>query len=144
MKKLLSLLLVIGSAALMTGCATGPSYSQFKASIPALARDDGRIYFYRTAELGAAVQPDVHLNDQVIGTAAPDGFFYVDRPPGNYKVETATEVERTLSLTLDKGQTRYVRFDVSLGFLVGHVYPVLVEDATGESEIANCYYTGPK
>ena len=144
MKNLLSLMLVVGSAVLMTGCATGPSYGQLKATIPPPAQDDGRIYFYRTAALGAAVQPDVHLNDQVIGTTVPGGFFYVDRPPGDYKVETATEVERTLSLTLDKGQTRYVRFDVSLGFFVGHVYPVLVDDTIAESEITDCHYTGTK
>ncbi len=144
MKKLLGLLLIAGTGVLMAGCATGPRFSQLKASIPPVAQDDGRIYFYRISGLGAAVQPDVNLNGEVVGTEAPSGFFYVDRPPGDYKVVTATEVERTLSLTLDKGQTRYVRFDVSLGFFVGHVYPVLVEDAVGKNEIADCHYTGHK
>jgi hypothetical protein len=144
MKKLLSLLLIIGSAAFMSGCATGPKYSQVKASIPVLAPDNGRIYFYRTAVMGAAIQPSVKLNDQVVGTAKPGGFFYVDRPAGDYKVETSTEVKRELSLTLDNGQSRYIRLEISLGFFAGHVYPVLVEDATGESEIENCSYTGSK
>lgn len=144
MKKLLPLFLVVCNAVLMAGCATGPSFSQLKASIRPLAQDNGRIYFYRISGLGAAIQPSVNLNGQDVGTAAPGGFFYVDRPPGDYRVVTTTEVERTLSLTLDKGQTRYVRFDVSFGFFVGHVYPVLVEGAVGESEIADCHYTGPK
>jgi len=144
MKKLFNLLLITGSALFMTGCATGPKYSQVKTSFPILAEDNGRIYFYRTAVLGAAIQPSVKLNDEVIGTAKPGGFFYVDRPPGDYKVATSTEVKRELSLTLDKGQSRYVRLDISLGFFAGHVYPVLVEDATGESEIVNCSYTGSK
>jgi hypothetical protein len=144
MKKLLSLLLIIGCAALVTGCATGPKYSQVKASIPTVAQDNGRIYFYRTAVMGSAVQPSVKLNGQVVGTAKPGGFFYVDRLAGDYKVETSTEVKRELSLTLDKGQSRYVRLDISMGFFAGHVYPVLVEDAIGEKEIMDCSYTGSK
>jgi hypothetical protein len=128
----------------MTGCATGSKYSQMKASIPALAQDNGRIYFYRIAELGAAVQPAVKLNGEEVGTAKPDGFFYVDRPPGNYTVETSTEVKRELSLNLDKNQIRYIRLNVSMGFFVGHIYSELVEDAVGENEISDCYYTGSK
>src|SRR5450432_3600411 len=104
MKKLYYLLLIISSSALMTGCATGPKYSQVKASFPALAPENGRIYFYRITSLGAAVQPAVKLNGEEVGTAKPSGFFYVDRPPGNYKVETSTEVKRQLSLELDKNQ----------------------------------------
>jgi Protein of unknown function (DUF2846) len=144
MKKLFYLLLIAGSSALMTGCASGPKYGEIKASFPALAPDNGRIYFYRIAELGAAVQPDVKLNGEVVGTAKPEGFFYVDRPPGNYTVETSTEVKRQLSLELDKNQTRYVRLNISLGFFVGHVYAELVEDAIGEKEITDCHYTGSK
>ena len=103
-----------------------------------------RIYFYRTAVLGAAVQPSVKLNGEKIGTAKPKGFFYVDRDPGNYEVETTTEVKRRLSLTLDKGVARYVRLNIAMGFFAGHVYPELVEDATGEKEIAKCSQTGRK
>jgi Protein of unknown function (DUF2846) len=144
MKKLYYLLLIISSSALMTGCATGPKYSQVKASFPALAPENGRIYFYRITSLGAAVQPAVKLNGEEVGTAKPSGFFYVDRPPGNYKVETSTEVKRQLSLELDKNQTRYVRLNISIGFFVGHVYPELIEDAIGEKEISDCSYTGSK
>jgi hypothetical protein len=44
--------------------------------------------------LGAAVQRAVKLNGEVVGKAVPQGFFYVDRPPGDYTVTTATEVEK--------------------------------------------------
>jgi hypothetical protein len=144
MKKSLSLLIIGCCAALISGCATGPKYNEVKASIPPLSQESGRIYFYRTAVLGAAVQPAVKLNGQEIGTAKPKGFFYVDRAPGDYQVETSTEVKRRLSLTLDKGQARYVRLDISMGFFVGHVYPELVENEAGEKEISECSYTGTK
>jgi hypothetical protein len=144
MKRLFYLLLIAGSLVLVTGCATGPKYSQIKTSFPALAQDNGRIYFYRVTALGAAVQPAVKLNGEEVGTAKPSGFFYMDRSPGNYTVETSTEVKRQLSLQLDKNQTRYVRLNISFGFFVGHVYPELVEDAIGEKEISDCHYTGSK
>lgn len=111
---------------LLTGCASGPAYKAVSASFPAVAAGSGRIYFYRTSVLGAAVQPEVKLNGVVVGRAVPDGFFFVDRPPGNYIVSTTTELKKTLSFHLDAGQTRYVRLDIAMGLFVGHVYPELV------------------
>ena len=143
MKKLL-LLAVVTIAALLTGCASGPKFSAVKSSFAPLAQDKGRIYFYRTSALGAALNPDVKLNAEVVGTAKAKGFFYTDRPAGNYEVETSTEVTRKLTLQLEQGQTRYVRFNVTMGFFVGHVYPELVEPAAGEVEIQKCSYTGGK
>jgi hypothetical protein len=144
MKKTISLLFIASCAALMTGCASGPRFNDVKATFPAVGPDAGRIYFYRDSVAGAAVQPSVKLNDEEVGMAKPRGFFYVDRPPGTYEVSTTTEVKRSLSLTLDKGQTRYVRFNIAIGFFVGHVYPELVENEVGEKEIAGCKYIGGK
>ncbi|HSM89195.1 MAG TPA: hypothetical protein VLT56_04160 [Desulfobacterales bacterium] len=69
-------------------------------------------------------------------------FFYADRPSGTYEIMTSTEVDRKLTLTLDKGEVRFVRLNISMGFFVGHVYPELVEPVTGEKEIENCRYIG--
>ncbi len=144
MKQTTCLLLAIVCAALFTGCATGKKFSDAKSTLPPLAADQGRIYFYRVTAVGAAVQPAVKLNGEKIGTAKPKGCFFVDRPPGNYQVETSTEVKRQLSLTLEKQQTRYVRLNLAMGFFVGHVFPELVDDATGEKEIAKCKLVAPK
>ena len=94
MKKLHLLFAITSCVALLSGCATGQKFAEAKASIPPLAADQGRIYFYRTSALGAAVQPAVKLNGEQIGTAQAQGFFYADRPPGNYVVDTTTEVKR--------------------------------------------------
>jgi hypothetical protein len=141
MRKLLSFWFFIACAALFTGCASGPTYLKMRNSMPPIGKDEGRIYFYRPATyFGSAIQPEVKLNNQMVGRSEPGGFFYVDRPPGNYVVKTTTEVVRTLSLTLATNQVRYVRFDVSMGFLVGHVYPILVESSVGDSEMDDCHY----
>jgi hypothetical protein len=131
------------AAMLLSACATsGAKFSEMAPSMGAPAPDTGRIYFYRTTVLGAAVQPEVRLNGEVVGKAVPNGFFFADRPPGNYQVATETEVERKLTFTLDAGQVRYVRLNISMGFWVGHVWGELVDDAEGREQIADTRYTG--
>jgi len=136
-------IVAIAASMLLSACATsGPKFSEMVASISAPNPDMGRIYFYRTAVIGAAVQPDVRLNGEVVGKAVPRGFFYVDRPAGNYQVATETEVERQLTFTLEAGQVRYVRLSIGMGFFVGHVYGELVDEAKGQAEIADMRFTG--
>ena len=141
MLKSAALFLVIS---FLIGCASGPKYAEMAQTIPELAPDKGRIYIYRTAVMGAAVQPDVKLNGEVIGSAVPKGFYFVDRLPGNYKMMTSTEVDRTLSFVLEEEQTRFVRLNIGIGFFVGHVYPELVDDEVGKKEIKKCSYVEKK
>ncbi len=136
--------LTLFSVLLLVSCASGPKYTEMAKTIPDLDPDKGRIYVYRDSVLGAAIQPDVKLNGEVIGSAVPQGFYFVDRLPGDYKMMTSTEVDRTLSFVLEEGQTRYVRLNISIGFFVGHVYPELVDDAVAKKEIAECSYVEEK
>jgi hypothetical protein len=131
------------AAFILGGCATsGQKFSETATTTAATAPapDMGRIYFYRTMLLGMAVQPEVKVNGEVVGRAVPNGFFYVDRKPGAYEISTTTEVERTLSLTLDKGQTRYVKLSLSIGFVVGHVYPELIDNDVARKEMESTRY----
>lgn len=130
-------------ATALGGCATsGVRYAELSPQALEFSPDSGRIYLYRTSALGAAVQPVVKLDGEVIGAAVAEGYFYVDRAPGTYTISTSTEVERTLSVTLEKGQTRYVRLNMSFGFFLGHVTPVLVDEETARKQLRNCHYTG--
>jgi len=126
----------------MTGCASGPRYSALHSSETPVPAGDGRIYIYRKAVLGAAVQPDVRVNGEVVGSAVPGGYFFIDRPAGNYQITTTTEVERTLSLTLDPAQVRYVRLNIGMGFFVGHVWPELIDNQEAEQAIQSCHFVG--
>src|SRR5213593_4777538 len=116
---------VVAFSLLFTGCATtGAKFSEMAANLGNLPSDTGRIYIYRAPffYFGAGVRPEVKLNGEVVGKSVPYGFFYVDKKPGNYVIMTSTEVDRKLSLTLESGQTRYVRLGTSLGFFLHHVY----------------------
>jgi hypothetical protein len=109
-------------------------------SIAPEAPETGRIFFYRFTALGAALQPDIVMNGTVIGKSIAQGFFFLDCPPGEYEVMTATEVKRKASFVLDAGQTRYIRFGVSMGFFVGHVYGELVDPQEALPQIQQCKY----
>jgi hypothetical protein len=142
MKRLFLLAALVCALVGLSGCATGPAFSEMQNTIPPVPADKGRVYFYRPSIMGAAVQPAVRLDGTEVGTAKSKGFFYVDAAPGNHFVETTTEVSRRLTFTLDKGQTRYVKLAISIGFAVGHVYPQLVDNTEGEKGVAECKYTG--
>jgi hypothetical protein len=113
-----------------------------ETTIPNLPANMGRIYIYRSTTIGLAVQPDVKVNGEVVGRAEPDGFLYVDDPAGDYTITTSTEVSRSLTLALKSGETRYVKLDIGVGFFVAHVYPELVDNSTGEKDIASLHYMG--
>lgn len=141
-----NLLKFAGAAALvlLTGCAaTGARYDQMASAMPALKANEGRIYFMRdTGIVGAAVQPDIALNGQVVGKSQRSGFFYVSRPAGNYTATTTTETEKALTFTLAPGETKYVRSYVTMGLMVGRVNLELVDPAKAKSMLAELNYTG--
>jgi len=144
MKKLFRALLIsTGAALIATGCASGPEYKDVASAIPTLPADHGRIYFFRPANIGgSAIQPEIKLNDKVVGRSVPGGFFFVDELPGEYTVSTSTEVKRDIKFTLRAGDTKYVRTTVSMGFLVGHITPTLDDPETAPQEIEQLKYTG--
>jgi hypothetical protein len=122
-------------ALLLSACASGPKYTEVISTLPSLAPAQGRIYFYRPSALGTAVQPDINLNGQKVGTAKPHGFYFVDRAPGDCVVTAATETEKKLTFTLDPRQERYVRLKIQMGLLVGRIVPELVDKAEAEEEL---------
>ncbi len=131
------------AAALAAGCATGPKYAEVAKSIPAPQAGEGRIYFFRSSSmLGAAIQPDIRLNGVVVGSSKPGGFFYVDRPAGTYLGAASTETEKTLSLVLAAGETKYVRTSPSFGVLVGRINLELEDPQKAQAEIETLSFTG--
>src|SRR5262252_4587989 len=138
-QKIFEKILALCAFTLLAGCATGGArYADVNVGAPKLAPDRGRIYFYRSAALvGVVVQPDIKLNGESVGSAAPGGFFFVDRPRGNYVASSATEVESKLAFTLAAGETKYVRTSITPGIIVGHMNFELVGKADAEGELAS-------
>jgi len=123
-----------------TGCASGPKYAEVRPTLASPAPSQGRIIFYRPSAFGAAVQPDIKLNGQKVGTAKPHGFYFVDRAPGSYEVTAATETEKKLTFTLEPRQERFVRLKIQMGLMVGRIIPELVDKSEAESELKDLAY----
>lgn len=137
--------LMMAVAILLAACASGPKLAEVEQGFPPLKAGEGRVYLYRSnSMIGAAVQPSISVNGKVVGDSKPGGFFFVDLPAGPVEVSTSTEVERKATFVLAAGETRYVRTAIGMGIFVGRVYPELVDEATGRSEVRESSYIGTR
>lgn len=129
--------------ALVSGCASGIKHEQMAASMPSVKAGQGRIYFFRSSSMvGAAVQPEIRLNGEVVGQSKPGGFFFVDRPAGNYSAGASTETEKTVSFRLQAGETKYIRSSVGMGLVVGRVVLEPETPEKAQAELGSLSYTG--
>lgn len=126
----------------LAGCASGPAYEEYAATMQPVGDGNGRIYMYRPSSFGAAVKPMIRVNDNEVGKSVAKGFFFVDLPPGDYNIAASTEAERNLDVTLDANEEMYVRLEMKMGAFVGHVKPVLVDASVGSEEIKKTKYAG--
>lgn len=145
MKRRIALAALAAAATLVAGCASGPKFADVAKSISPIKPGEGRIYFFRSdSMLGAAIQPDIRLNNVVVGSSKPGAFFYVDRPAGTYLAAASTETEKTLSFALAAGETKYVRSSPSFGVLVGRINLELEDPKKAQAEIETLSFTGAK
>lgn len=130
-------------ASLAACAATGPTFNEASAGFAPLKPGTGRIYFYRPANfMGGAIRPDVVLDGETVGTAVPEGFFYVDREAGTHEAVLSTEVEKRTTIRLAAGESRYVRIEMGLGVVIARVFTQQVDARTGQREIESLHYTG--
>lgn len=131
-------------ALLVGGCAaTGAKYGEVSAGLSTPKAGQGRIYFFRSSSMfGAAVQPDIRLGGQVVGTSKPGGFFFVDRPAGSYTASAATETEKVVTFALAAGETKYIRTSPSMGLVVGRIVLELETPEKALAELPGLSYTG--
>jgi len=128
-------------AACLFGCsASGPRFSEMAQAMPSLGDNEGRIYFYRDSIMGAALQPEVSVNGQVVGKSQPNSFFYIDRPAGSYRATARTEAEATIDIVLRPKQTAYVKMSIGFGLLVGRPAFERMPETEARREIPNLAY----
>ncbi len=134
----------VAATACFAPCAIGAdSDTAAAAGPPPLASGDARLCFYRETWHALSVQPDVTVAGQIVGKAYPNEWFCVDRKPGTYEVSTVSEPDRKFNVDLASGQTRYASLEFTVTwFLVAHINPMLVDDATGVKGSAGLRYHG--
>lgn len=132
---------VILSGLCLTGCASGPAYSQYRATAPPLAAGMGRIWFFRHSVLfGDAIDPAVKLDGTKIGNSIPGGFFQVQTTPGAHEVSTTTEATYATTVTVSTNVDSYIKFHVVPGALTYRVVPAVVNETNAIPEMQGLHY----
>jgi hypothetical protein len=130
-----------GAVAMALAAGSAMAAETGAAGPPPLAAGDARICFYRETWHALSVQPDVTVAGQVVGKASPNEWFCVDRKPGTYEVSTVSEPDHRFAVTLQAGDTRYASLEFTVTwFLVAHINPELVDNATGEKGVVGLHY----
>jgi hypothetical protein len=132
-------ILITGLAILLLqGCVTMPKFTEYEKRLAPATQGYGRIWFYRESRFfGSARHPSIFLNGKEIGKAVPGGYFYLDRPPGNYLITTEQEQTQECRLVLEPGSTRYVRFTFVAGVWMAQMVPQEVSRMTALKELAD-------
>ena len=135
---------VAATCILLSGCASGPKFSEFRSTAPRPEAGLGRVWFYRPSAMGAAVQPAVKLDAVQVGNAVPHGFFFADTQPGAHEVSATTEWKHKISINVSTNADSYIRLNMMLGLFVGHVMPKEVPESHGTNDMNNLHLTSAK
>ena len=122
----------------LSSCASGPSYAEIQSTLPSIPKGKGRVFVYRPTAFGAAIKPNVMIDQNVVGKSVGRGFFYTDQPTGSHVISVKTEMTHKNTVTVQSGKPSFVKCSITPGLLVAHVLPNQVDQATGNSEIQNC------
>ncbi|HEV2549776.1 MAG TPA: DUF2846 domain-containing protein [Stellaceae bacterium] len=147
--------LVVGVVALVLAVCgpAAPLYPEVAATIPPVATDRARIYFYREYEPYESLStPNLYLNGTRVGVSGPGMVFYRDVVPGTYTISTWTQGDfqnGSKTVVLRPGDTIYSKVE-SLGewqsgggdtnyerdtFIV-----MLIDPARAQGELARMHY----
>jgi len=125
--------------ATVVGCAGGPDFKTYSATLSPPKEGESRVWFYRPSKMiGSAVQPMVYINDTPIAKAQPGCFFYADKAPGTYELRCTTEWADKNPLTVVENHPTFVRLSLLPGVFVGHILPKVVPEEDGLKEIQGC------
>lgn len=129
---------------LLAACAaTGPTFTQVRASIPPLHDGDARIFFYREAGgVGLALKPEVRVNGQPVGQLPPGSFLFVDRSAGHFTATAGDGTDGSVTLDLPAGETAYVRMEIAIGLVSGRVLLSHEGSTAGSSALGTLAYVG--
>ncbi len=130
MKRIVLLLVSIGLAFSLTGCATMPTRGDYVVldAAPAIVPDaeSGVVCFLRESSfMGSGISYFVQENGQNIGLLRSGSYFLHKTAPGPHTYTAETEAMASVTITVQAGKNSYVQGDIGMGFLAGR--PQLTE-----------------
>ncbi len=100
------------------------------------SKNKSHIYFYRDSSFfGGLFQPDITLNDSVVGKSVSGTFFLVDVKAGKYSVDIAGGRTTPLVFSLARGESKYIRMNPSKGFFSDHLALQLAPSGEAEQSL---------
>ena len=96
----------------------------------------GKLVVYRDGIIGLALMPKIRIDNKVYGTMSAASYFSCDLPTGTYELEAKTENTSKATVTIEAGQTQYVRTVITFGALIGRVKLENIDEGTGQGKIA--------
>jgi hypothetical protein len=159
-----SLSLLATCFALLSGCASPPTYSSVQGQIGQVASNEGRLFFYRSPVPGVRNRgTGVVLLDNQPVLFDNIGVSFADMPPGPHQISCSGcidpvinqyknldyfEAGQTINFNIVEGESRYVLFDArptghgdaARGLRSEHM--VLMDPAEGRQEILDLPFIG--
>ncbi len=140
---------IIAMAALLSGCASGPTGSDTLTD--SVKSSAARLVIYRASAVGFAVQPNYTVDGRVIAGSQPAGFVVCDLPPGSHEVAIANlplssnlfgHGSEKVRVDLRAGSTAYLSAEPQMGIVTpGQVTLVQVTENQGRADVASLHQT---
>jgi hypothetical protein len=143
MKILLKLVLIIGVATFLFGCASVKMASKEedtalkKFALP--PSDKAGLYIFRNSFLGQAVSREIYVDSVFIGKTANGVYFYLEISPGTHTISTESEFgENSVMLEVEGGKNYFAEQYIKMGIFSGGAGIEMVDESVGMQQVLDC------
>ena len=139
---LVTICLVLGLA----GCAASKPFPQAAFTLPPIAADRGRIFFYSGEPPGRPSLRSVFLNGEQAGVVIHGRVFYLDLAAATYNIAVASHggaPQPMGAVLLHSDQTIFLKIKPSNVAIDAPDETMIVGPAEAESELAEAYLVDP-
>ncbi|MCU7940132.1 MAG: DUF2846 domain-containing protein [gamma proteobacterium symbiont of Bathyaustriella thionipta] len=145
MKKFIHVIMITLFLFSLSACAP-VDYSQ-EAVFPETKPDQALIYFYRTPGfIGSTYRFNLFENKQVVGAMAQNSYFYLFTSNGEHTYSVGDrnlEKAESITLTVQAGQTYYVKVDIEYEVMGGKPVFTLVDKVQAMKLLPSRVYVVP-
>ena len=128
---------------LLTGCLTVSQRAPFPSQSVSIENPEmARIYVMRPSSFAFAAFMAILDGERAIGKLGPNSYLCWEREPGKTEIASDSENVSTVTLTVEKGKTYYIKQTMKVGWNSPRSAMELVSEEDGRSMLKHC--KGPK
>lgn len=104
-----------------------------------LIKGKATVYIIRNSSIGSLIKMSVECNGMKIGSTKAKQYVYTVLDPGDFTFTSKTpENSGTLNITVEPGNTYYIKQQVKMGIVVARTGLELMNDADGIKALNSC------